>query len=289
MKIIRTIDEIQSLLMKDASNKTIGFVPTMGYLHEGHLSLAKKAREENDLVVMSIFVNPLQFGPNEDFEQYPRDEKKDASLAEEVGVDLLFIPEVKEIYREEMSFHIQVVKGADVLCGQNRPGHFDGVATVLTKLFNIVRPTTAYFGLKDAQQFAVVHSLINQFNFPIQLVGLPTVREEDGLAKSSRNVYLTNNERKEAQAIYKALQIGKELVQSGVFQTEKIIHEITTYLKEHTSGVIEYVDILSYPALEKMNTIDERIIIAIAIKYSTARLIDNIIINRDGSIVEIIR
>lgn len=288
MKVIRMIQQLQNELPKP-KDKTIGFVPTMGYLHEGHLSLAKTAREENDLVVMSIFVNPLQFGPNEDFARYPRDEARDQQLASEVGVDILFMPTVKEIYPEEMSFQLSVIKGADVLCGRNRPGHFDGVATVLTKLFHIVQPTRAYFGLKDAQQFAIVRALVKQFNFPLELVGLPTVREADGLAKSSRNVYLSSEERKEAQALYKALQIGQQLVQKGTKDVQTIINELTTYLETNTTGQIEYVDILSYPQLEAITTIDKQVIIALAVKYAHARLIDNMIISKEGKLIETIR
>src|SRR5690625_2847545 len=195
MKIIRSVQTMEKEIAEQ-TDKTIGFVPTMGYLHEGHLALVEAAREENQLVVMSIFVNPLQFGPNEDFERYPRDEERDAKLAKETGVDLLFVPTVDTMYPEEVNIQVKVSKGTDVLCGRSRPGHFDGVATVLAKFFHIVEPTKTYFGLKDAQQFSVVHSLISQLNFPIQLVGLPTVREEDGLAKSSRNVYLSEKERR---------------------------------------------------------------------------------------------
>src|SRR5690625_2644043 len=205
MKIIRTINEMKTQLNK-VKDKSVGFVPTMGYLHEGHLSLVKEAREENDIVVMSIFVNPLQFGPNEDFERYPRDEERDARVAEEAGVDLLFIPDVEEMYPETMGIKMTIDKGTNVLCGRSRPGHFDGVITVLTKLFHLVQPTNAYFGLKDAQQFAVVNTLINELNFPITLVGLPTVREANGLAKSSRNVYLSSKEREEATSLYKSLK-----------------------------------------------------------------------------------
>src|SRR5690625_4888411 len=211
MKIIRTINEMKTQLNK-VKDKSVGFVPTMGYLHEGHLSLVRKAREENDIVVMSIFVNPLQFGPNEDFDRYPRDEERDAQIAKEHGVHILFLPDVTEMYPEELGIKMSIHKGTNVLCGKSRPGHFDGVITVLTKLFHIVEPTKAYFGLKDAQQFAVVNTLLNELNFPLELVGLPTVREEDGLAKSSRNVYLSPSERDEATSIYSSLQLGQKLI-----------------------------------------------------------------------------
>src|SRR5690625_295351 len=172
MKTINTITDMKREL-KHNNNKSIGFVPTMGFLHEEHLSLVRQARKENDIVVMSIFVNPLQFGPNEDFEGYPRDEKRDEKFAKETGVDILLIPSVADMYPEQMGVKVNVTKSVEVLCGRSRPGHFDGVATVLTKLFNIVGPTKTYFGLKDAQQFSVVHTLISHFNFPVQLIGLP--------------------------------------------------------------------------------------------------------------------
>lgn len=287
MKIIRTISEIKKVLQLN-KNKTVGFVPTMGYLHEGHLSLVERARKENDIVVMSIFVNPLQFGPNEDFERYPRDEDRDASLAEAHGVDFLFIPTIDTMYPQKMGIEMKVLTGTDVLCGRSRPGHFDGVATVLTKLFHIIEPNRAYFGLKDAQQFAVVNTLISHFNFPIQLVGLPTVREDDGLAKSSRNVYLLDEERKEAKTLYESLKLGQQLVAQGVKDVEEIVLRVRQYITENTSAKIDYVEMLSYPELIDVNFIDQQVILAVAIYYKNARLIDNIILSHDGRQVDII-
>ena len=287
MKIIRTIFEIKKVLQLN-KNKTVGFVPTMGYLHEGHLSLVERARKENDIVVMSIFVNPLQFGPNEDFERYPRDEDRDASLAEAHGVDFLFIPTIDTMYPQKMGIEMKVLTGTDVLCGRSRPGHFDGVATVLTKLFHIIEPNRAYFGLKDAQQFAVVNTLISHFNFPIQLVGLPTVREDDGLAKSSRNVYLSDEERKEAKTLYESLKLGQQLVAQGVKDVEEIVLRVRQYITENTSAKIDYVEMLSYPELIDVNFIDQQVILAVAIYYKNARLIDNIILSHDGRQVDII-
>src|SRR5690625_201396 len=195
MEIIRSIQIMQKISRKHRY-QNIGFVPTMGYLHEGHLSLVRQAKEENDILIMSIFVNPLQFGPNEDFDRYPRDEVRDIELAKKVGVDYLFLPDVDEMYPNELAIEMKIKDRVDVLCGASRPGHFDGVITVLTKLFHIVQPTHAYFGLKDAQQIAVVDTLINDLNFPITLIGVKTKREKDGLALSSRNVYLSDMERK---------------------------------------------------------------------------------------------
>lgn len=287
MKIIRTITDIKEELGK-VKDKSVGFVPTMGYLHEGHLSLVKRAREENDFVVMSIFVNPLQFGPNEDFERYPRDENRDASLAEHHGVDLLFIPTVETMYPHKMGIEMKVIDGTNVLCGRSRPGHFDGVATVLTKLFHIVEPDRVYFGLKDAQQFAVVHTLISHFNFPIQLVGLPTVREEDGLAKSSRNVYLSDVERNEAKILYKSLKLGQQLVSEGVTDVSEVVQRVKQYITDNMNARIDYVEMLSYPKLTEIKTINEQVILAVAIYYKNARLIDNIILSPEGRQVDII-
>lgn len=281
MKIVRTIKEMKEQIQLNKA-KTIGFVPTMGYLHEGHLSLVNEAVNENDIVVMSIFVNPLQFGPNEDFDRYPRDEERDAQIAKEHGVHILFLPDVTEMYPEELGIKMSIHKGTNVLCGKSRPGHFDGVITVLTKLFHIVEPTKAYFGLKDAQQFAVVNTLVNELNFPLELVGLPTVREEDGLAKSSRNVYLSPSERDEATSIYSSLQLGQKLIVDGIKNPATIINEVTNYLEKNTTATIDYVEMYSFPSLKEINKIEETVILAVAVQYERARLIDNIIIEQSG-------
>lgn len=287
MKIIRTITEMKNELNK-TGDQSVGFVPTMGFLHEGHLSLVEKAREENDIVAMSIFVNPLQFGPNEDFDRYPRDEEHDTKLAKQAGVDLLFVPTVEVMYPEEMGLEIIVNKGTDVLCGRSRPGHFDGVATVLAKFFHIIEPDKTYFGLKDAQQFSVVHTVISQLNFPITLVGLPTVREADGLAKSSRNVYLSETERKEATVLYNALQLGKQILAEGNMNSKMIVEEVKHYISQKTDATIDYVELLSYPTLNQVEIINEQIILAIALHYNRARLIDNIILSPDGNQIDTI-
>lgn len=280
MEIVKTIKEMQqriTQLKKDGH--TVGFVPTMGYLHEGHLTLVKEARKKADIIVMSIFVNPLQFGPNEDFDRYPRDIDRDEKLAREAGVSLLFYPDVKEMYRTEMSFHITVKEKANVLCGRNRPGHFDGVATVLMKLFNIVGPHFAFFGMKDAQQVAVVSTLVDQFNFPIEIVPVPTVREEDGLAKSSRNVYLLEEERKEATVLYRALQLVKERIQTGERSSETIQAEMIKYIEQHSKASIDYVEIYSFPDLKPLQTLSGLVLIAGAIRFTNVRLIDNMTID----------
>ncbi|MGY3714090.1 pantoate--beta-alanine ligase [Sutcliffiella cohnii] len=277
MKRISTVSEMQEISINNKkSGKRIGFVPTMGFLHEGHLQLVRKAREHNDIVVLSIFVNPLQFGPNEDFEAYPRDIERDEMLAKEAGVDYLFYPSVEEMYKEKRTSVIQVVERSNVLCGVNRVGHFDGVATVVIKLFNIVLPDKAYFGMKDAQQVAVLEGVIEDYNIPVAIERVPTVREEDGLAKSSRNVYLTNEERAEAPVLYQALHLGKQLLLEGK-TTNFVKNSIKEMIEKETTGHIEYIEVLTYPDLKSKSRNDKELIIALAVKFSKARLIDNIV------------
>jgi pantoate--beta-alanine ligase len=277
MKVVQTIHELRKEIERmKKEGQTIGFVPTMGFLHEGHLTLIERAKLENDQVVLSIFVNPLQFGPNEDFETYPRDLKRDEKLAAEKGVNLIFAPSVKEMYPHELSVSVHVKQRVNVLCGRKREGHFDGVATVLTKLFHLIEPNRAYFGMKDAQQVAVVDGLIKDFHFPIELVPVETVREEDGLAKSSRNVRLLPEERKEARHLYQSLILAKELIQYGERNPETIIKKMEAYLKEHVRGKIDYIEIYSYPELLPIHTLKGTFIIALAVRFQNARLIDNI-------------
>ncbi|WP_409270454.1 pantoate--beta-alanine ligase [Neobacillus sp. SCS-31] len=280
MNVIERISELREELNTHKRNgRTVGFVPTMGYLHEGHLSLIKKARAENEIVVISIFVNPLQFGPSEDYDSYPRDLSHDTSLAREAGADYLFAPSVQEMYAAVPSVSVTVKDRTDVLCGKSRPGHFDGVATVLTKLFNIVLPDRAYFGQKDAQQVAVVDGLIKDFNFPVKLVPVETVREDDGLAKSSRNIFLTQDERQEATALYQSLQAAREAIGNGQKNPATIIELMKTIIETRTSGKIDYIEIYSYPELKPVDTLKGRFIIALAVRFSGARLIDNMIFN----------
>ncbi|HJV31619.1 MAG TPA: pantoate--beta-alanine ligase [Bacillales bacterium] len=279
MKIITTVKEMQAEISKQkAMSKSIGFVPTMGFLHEGHLTLMKQARQENDIVVISIFVNPTQFGPNEDYETYPRDFERDRKVAIEAKIDYLFYPSVEEMYPNPPSIKVLVNDRVDVLCGKSRPGHFDGVATVLIKLFNIMMPTRAYFGKKDAQQVAVVDGLISDFHFPIELVPVDIVREEDGLAKSSRNVKLTSEERKQAPVLYKSLEMAKAAIMNGERNPSRICDLIAKVIHEETSGTIDYVEVYSYPNLKQLEKIAGSIIIAIAVKFSTVRLIDNVML-----------
>lgn len=282
MQIIETINQMQQIMAsKKLESLKIGYVPTMGYLHEGHISLIRKSKSENDITVMSIFVNPLQFGPKEDLASYPRDFDRDRNIAETEGVDYLFYPSVKEMYPGNTSVKVIVQDRTEVLCGRSRPGHFDGVATVLVKLFNIVSPDRAYFGLKDAQQVAVVDGLIKDFNFPIELVPVETIRENDGLAKSSRNVYLTEQERQEAPLLYQTLLVGKRTIEAGERQFEQIIASMKENIHANTSGMVDYIEIYSYPELKPPSGLDKTLIIALAVKFSKARLIDNIIVKLD--------
>lgn len=272
----------QEMKKEKQLGRSIGFVPTMGYLHEGHATLLKAARTENEVVVLSIFVNPTQFGPNEDFDTYPRDFERDERVAKEANVDYLFYPSVEEMYKSSRSVAITVRDRVDVLCGQKRPGHFDGVATVLTKLFHIVTPDRAYFGKKDAQQVAVVDGLIEDFNFPVELRAVDTVREADGLAKSSRNVYLTDKEREEAPVLFKSLQSALQLLEGGEKQVEIIKGTIRKEIEQHTSGKVDYIEVYTYPELKPIKKAAGKIIIALAVQFSKARLIDNVIADVQG-------
>jgi pantoate--beta-alanine ligase len=261
--------------------KSIGFVPTMGFLHEGHLTLLNNARKDNDIVVLSIFVNPLQFGPKEDFAEYPRDFDRDRALAESERVDFLFYPSVAEMYPNEPSVKVTVQDRTDVLCGKSRPGHFDGVATVITKLFNIIMPTRAYFGKKDAQQVAVLEGLIADFNIPVELVAVDIVRELDGLAKSSRNVNLLPKERQEAVVLYQSLQAAEAAIKEGERNPANLISMISNMITNESTGSIDYVQIYSYPQLKPLEKLEGNIIIALAVKFTRVRLIDNYITNVD--------
>lgn len=282
MNVVYTIESLQEILDDyKKQGKSIGFIPTMGFLHEGHLSLFQKAKETADVVVASIFVNPTQFGPNEDFDSYPRDFDHDQELAKHAGVDILFHPAVSEMYSDEDIISFTVTDRTNVLCGKSRPGHFDGVVTVLTRLFNIVGPDYVFFGKKDAQQVAVVKGLIQTLHFPITLIPCETVREEDGLAKSSRNVKLSDEERQEAVQLYQSLKQGQALITQGERNTLKIKKTVSDYLTAHIKlGRVDYVEVLSYPQLKCEETIEHgQVIIALAVFYEKARLIDNVIID----------
>lgn len=275
MRIVTTVNALQDVL-KDAG--TIGFVPTMGYLHEGHLSLVEAAKSENDLVVMSIFVNPTQFGPNEDLDRYPRDFERDEALARDAGVDVLFYPTTETMYPLDMA-RVTVRTGADVLCGASRPGHFDGVLTVVSKLFNLVRPTRAYFGLKDAQQVALIEGYVRDYFVPVEIRRCPIVRENSGLAKSSRNVYLSEAEKTDASDINRALAEAKAALAQG-----KTIQDVKAHLEERLQNIpnstIDYVEMKDYPTLTEVTSVSAEVLIAVAVQFERARLIDNVIWKR---------
>lgn len=280
MKLVSSIEEwrqIHTSLKATAKPAIIGLVPTMGYLHDGHLSLVKAARQECDVVVMSIFVNPLQFGENEDFDRYPRDLKRDQDLAEQHQVDYLFVPEAKEMYPEPPRTSISVTLG-NVMCGRHRPGHFDGVALVVTKLFNIIQPDFAYFGQKDAQQLAIIEQMVNDLNIPVTIRPCPTVREPDGLAMSSRNVYLSPEERKQAVQLYKSLQAARSLIEAGERDPEVIKNHVTALLATQPDIRLEYVELRSYPDLTEINEVKGKVIVALAAHLGQTRLIDNVIL-----------
>ncbi|WP_142826435.1 pantoate--beta-alanine ligase [Planococcus soli] len=279
MLILQTVDELKGWVQEaKREGHTIGLVPTMGFLHEGHLSLVEKAKAENDKVVMSIFVNPAQFGPNEDFDRYPRNLERDQQLAKGAGTDVIFAPGVEEMYPRESQIKISAGAQAEVLCGAKRPGHFDGVLKVVAKLFHLAEADLAYFGQKDAQQLAIIESLVADFNFPMEIRRGETVREEDGLAKSSRNVYLSSAERNEAPHLKKALEMGRALVLQG----QDPIEPMTQYLSEHTSGKVDYIELLDYPTLTAV--IQNDAILALAVQFEKARLIDNIIFQPKGEL-----
>ncbi|HBK0418835.1 TPA: pantoate--beta-alanine ligase [Staphylococcus pseudintermedius] len=276
---ITSIQEMQQLARQfHREGKSIGFVPTMGALHDGHLTMMRQSTEDNDITVVSVFVNPLQFGPNEDFDAYPRQIDEDEAMVSQIDVDYVFYPSVEEMYPGEIDTHVTVGRLAKVLEGALRPGHFDGVVTVVNKLFNIVQPDVAYFGKKDAQQLAIVEQMVRDFNHPIKIVGVDIVREADGLAKSSRNVYLTVEERQEAVHLRQSLALAQSLYDAGERESSVIINKVTQYLQTHTSGQVQEVAVYSYPELREQAHIEGRIFISLAVKFTQARLIDNIII-----------
>lgn len=277
MKILKTVSEVkEQVKLWRGEGLTIGLVPTMGWLHEGHLSLIKNARENNGRVVVSDFVNPLQFGPNEDFDNYPRDLDRDAGLCEKAGVDVIFAPSVEEMYPEGFCSYVDMNGLTGGLCGKSRPIHFRGVQTVVNKLFNIVTPDNAYFGEKDAQQLAVIKRMVLDLNMNVKIKGCPIIREEDGLAKSSRNSYLTPEERSLAPIINKAMTRGKEMIQSGERSSEKVIAAISEIILSVGITKIDYVSIVDSLSLEPVDTIERDILCACAVYMGNfARLIDN--------------
>ena len=276
MRVVEGIDEVRSTVKRwKAQGLKVGFVPTMGYLHEGHESLIKKASKENDRVVVSIFVNPIQFGPKEDLASYPRDLKRDSKICENAGANLIFHPENEEMYFEDFSTFVDMEGLTNGLCGKSRPIHFRGVCTVVSKLFNIVVPDRAYFGEKDAQQLAIIKRMVRDLNIDIEIVGCPIVREEDGLAKSSRNTYLSEEERAAATILNKSLMIGKEEIQDGERNSARIIKIIENSIKTEKLARIDYVEIVDSASLERVEEINKSVLVAIAVFIGKTRLIDN--------------
>jgi pantoate--beta-alanine ligase len=276
METVNTITEVRNLIKEWRRNGlSIGFVPTMGYLHEGHKSLIERAFKENDKVVVSIFVNPIQFGPNEDLESYPRDLEKDKVLCSLAGADLIFNPSPIEMYGENACTYVEVQGITNGLCGEKRPGHFKGVCTVVSKLFNIVNPNRAYFGEKDAQQLAVIKKMVEDLNIDIEIIGCPIIREVDGLAKSSRNTYLSSEEREAALILNKSLCVAKESLLNGQRNADILKDQIIKNLKSEVFAKIDYVAVVDSLSLEPLSIIEKPTLVAIAVYIGKTRLIDN--------------
>ncbi|OUQ55293.1 pantoate--beta-alanine ligase [Tyzzerella sp. An114] len=278
MKIVKTISEVRNSVKEwKKQGLSIGLVPTMGYLHEGHKSLIERAHKENDVVVVSDFVNPVQFGPNEDLATYPRDLERDAKLCEEAGAALLFNPEPDEMYFEDFHTYVNMESLSDELCGKTRPTHFRGVCTVVSKLFNIVTPDRAYFGQKDAQQLAIIRRMVRDLNFDIEIVGCPIIREKDGLAKSSRNTYLNEEERKAALILSKAVRLGIELAENGEKSADKIVSEMKKLIETEPLAKIDYVKAVDANSIEIISEMKPPVLVAMAVYIGKTRLIDNFI------------
>lgn len=278
MKLITTIKEIREIVSEwKKAGKTVGLVPTMGYLHEGHQSLIRQAHAENDEVVVSVFVNPTQFSANEDLSSYPRDIENDLEKSREAGASLIFHPEVSEMYPEGFNTYIEAFGVTEVLEGASRPTHFRGVTTVVGKLFNIVQPDRAYFGQKDAQQAAVIEQMVRDLNFPVKVVRCPIIREEDGLAKSSRNVYLSEEEREAALVLSQSLKLAKEMLEQGEQSAEKIKQAMTEKIQQEPLASIDYIKIVDHRSLQDVDVIEAAVLIPIAVRIGSTRLIDNFV------------
>lgn len=274
MKVTTTISETREQIREwKKAGFTIGLVPTMGYLHEGHASLIKKCREENDRVVVSVFVNPTQFGPNEDLEDYPRDFDRDCALCENIGADLVFHPEPKEMYDNACAY-VSIGTLSETLCGKTRPIHFKGVCTVVSKLFHIVTPDNAYFGQKDAQQLAIIKKMVRDLDFDIRIVGCPIVREEDGLAKSSRNTYLNAEERKAALCLHRAVLRGQEVITDGC-SAALVQQEMEKVISAEPLAKIDYVSVVDALTMQPVENVDRDVLAAMAVYIGKTRLIDN--------------
>lgn len=280
MQIATTINEVRANVKAwKKEGLSVGFVPTMGYLHEGHGSLISRARKENDKVVVSIFVNPMQFGPGEDLESYPRDLDKDSAYCESLGADLIFHPEPEEMYTEGFCSYVDMSVLTEELCGLSRPVHFRGVCTVVNKLFNIVQPDRAYFGQKDAQQLAIIKRMVQDLNMDLEIIGCPIVREEDGLAKSSRNTYLSEEERQAALVLSRAVKLGQELVAGGETDAKKIVSEMRALIEKEPLARIDYVKAVDGLTMQQIDTVKKPMLVALAVYIGKTRLIDNFIVD----------
>lgn len=274
MQVTKTIEKTRTLIKNwKKEGKTIGLVPTMGYLHEGHASLIKKCRAENDIVVVSDFVNPTQFGPTEDLEAYPRDFEHDSNLCESLGTDLIFHPDPEDMYTDPHAY-VNIDLLSETLCGKTRPIHFKGVCTVVSKLFNIVTPDRAYFGQKDAQQLAIIKKMVDDLNFDIRIIGCPIIREQDGLAKSSRNTYLNCEERKAALCLSKAVKKGQEIIKPGM-DAEDILKEMRAVIEAEPLAKIDYVSMVDALTMQPVKKVDKDVLTAMAVYIGKTRLIDN--------------
>ncbi|MDD6617184.1 MAG: pantoate--beta-alanine ligase [Clostridiales bacterium] len=274
MQVTKTIKTTREQIREwKKAGYSIGLVPTMGFLHEGHASLIRKCREENDKVVVSVFVNPTQFGPNEDLEDYPRDFERDCALCESIGADLIFHPEPEEMYQDACAY-VSINTLSDTLCGKTRPIHFKGVCTVVSKLFNIVTPDNAYFGQKDAQQLAIIRKMVKDLNFDIRIVGCPIIREEDGLAKSSRNTYLSAKERKAALCLSRAVRKGQEIVSKGC-TSESVMEEMRAIVESEPLARIDYISVVDALTMQPVEKVDSDVLVAMAVYIGKTRLIDN--------------
>ncbi|MCI8791443.1 MAG: pantoate--beta-alanine ligase [Eubacterium sp.] len=278
MKIVAETEEVREQVRQwRKEGLSVGLVPTMGYLHEGHKSLIDKAVQQNDRVVVSVFVNPIQFGPGEDLATYPRDLERDAALCEAAGASLIFHPEKENMYFDDFCTFVDMDGLTKGLCGKTRPTHFRGVCTVVSKLFHIVQPDRAYFGQKDAQQLAVIRRMVRDLNFDLEIVGCPIIREEDGLAKSSRNTYLSQEERAAAVILHKGLLRGEEMIRNGERDASAVIREITGIIESEPLAKVDYVEVVDFDRIEKIDTIEGNVLAAVAVYIGKTRLIDNFI------------
>lgn len=279
MQVVKTIKEVREIVKEwKKEGLSVGLVPTMGYLHEGHESLIVKSVSQNDRTVVSVFVNPIQFGPTEDLEAYPRDLERDKALVERAGGDLIFNPEPSEMYPSHFTSFIDTTETTELLCGAVRPIHFRGVCTVVGKLFNIVAPNRAYFGQKDAQQLATIRRFVRDLDFDIEIIPCPIIREEDGLAKSSRNTYLNPEERQAALILSKSLKKGKEAIENGEKDVKKVISIITESLQTEPMARIDYVEVVDFENIQRIEEIEGETLVAIAVYIGKTRLIDNFIV-----------